>query len=295
MYSKESRWGVVALSDDHSSTNNNNFPRHGSHLSSDVAARLAFVSSEGKTRFSRAARRAPHAASGAHRLSIVADLKRRSSLGVPVASYADAGAVASEIADFPVDAVSVCTDELWGGRVEDLAAVRSTVARAEVPILCKDLFVDPVQVALAAELGADAVLLIACVLGSKLEDLLDGATVVGLEAVVEVHTPDEVRFALNCGATTLLVNARDRLGDDPAAASLTQAVGLRDLIPPNILALATGGIRDERTVRLLAAAGYDGLLVGRAVVGQPPDRAEALVAAVRGLETSYVETMLPRL
>ena len=60
-------------------------------------------------------------------------------------------------------------------------------------VLAKDLVVDPIQVALAAELGADAVLLSSSVLGAVLPALLDACTIAGVEAAVEVHTPNELQ------------------------------------------------------------------------------------------------------
>ncbi len=53
-------------------------------------------------------------------------------------------------------------------------------------------------------------LLIAAVVGADLGSLLDAATLMGAEALVEVHTPNELDFALNCGASLFLINARDR-------------------------------------------------------------------------------------
>ena len=69
------------------------------------------------------------------------------------------------------------------------------------PVIMKDIELHPLQVAQAAEAGACAVYLIACVVGAQLESLLGYATVMGLEAIVEVHTPEEVEFAVGVGAT----------------------------------------------------------------------------------------------
>ena len=61
----------------------------------------------------------------------------------------------------------------------------------------QDVILHPLQLALAAEAGACAVYLIACVVGAQLEALLGIATVMGIEAIVEVHTPEEVEFAVS--------------------------------------------------------------------------------------------------
>lgn len=59
--------------------------------------------------------------------------------------------------------------------------------------------------------GASGVILITSVVGPSLEDLLNSCTIMGIEAIVEVHTPNELEFALDCGATIFLVNMWDRI------------------------------------------------------------------------------------
>lgn len=58
--------------------------------------------------------------------------------------------------------------------------------------------------------GAAGVLLIAAVVGADLSVLLDSCTIMGTEAVVEVHTPQELNFALSHGATVFIINMWDR-------------------------------------------------------------------------------------
>jgi indole-3-glycerol phosphate synthase len=60
------------------------------------------------------------------------------------------------------------------------------------------------------EQGSSGVLLLAGVVGADLPSLLDAATLMGAEALVEVHSPNELDFALGCGASLFLVNTRDR-------------------------------------------------------------------------------------
>ncbi len=68
-----------------------------------------------------------------------------------------------------------------------------------------------IQIAQAIEKGASGVLLITAVVGNDLETLLNSCTIMGVEALVEVHTPNELEFALAQGATLFLVNNWDRL------------------------------------------------------------------------------------
>ena len=169
----------------------------------------------------------------------------------------------------------------------DLVAA-SKALNNSAPLLAKDLIVHPIQVALAAEAGADAVWLSATILGGALPDLLDACTVAGVEGAVEVHTPNEVQFALEAGATLLICSDRDRA---TGILHRHQCLGLKGLIPPNIVALAAGGLGESiADVRALAAAGFDGVVLGRALVADP-GAARAFVAECRALELDAVDQL----
>ncbi|KAH8069599.1 indole-3-glycerol-phosphate synthase [Aureococcus anophagefferens] len=187
--------------------------KHASGQDSDVRSRLAFGATKGNTRFSAALRRTLD--DGSRQLS-----------------------VCEELANWPVDALSVCADgPAYGGALEDVAAARRAVAGlgdARPPILFKDFVVDPIQIALAAELGADAVLLSTTVLGGRLVDLLDIATVCGVECAVEVHTPERVPVRAAAGAALSSANVDRTTGVNHD----NQALGLKGLIPPNIRDIA---------------------------------------------------------
>jgi indole-3-glycerol phosphate synthase len=104
-------------------------------------------------------------------------------------------------------ALSVLTEpRFFGGSEEFLPRVRDAVG---VPVLRKDFIVDPIQLEETAFLGADAVLLIASVLGARLPGFVEGAKALGIEPLVEVHTRDETDDALRTGAGLVLVNNRD--------------------------------------------------------------------------------------
>jgi indole-3-glycerol phosphate synthase len=85
----------------------------------------------------------------------------------------------------------------------------------------------PLQIAQALQHGASGVLLIVAVVGADLEVLLDACTIMGTEALVEVHTPNELEFALSRGATMFLVNMWDRMSGklftDQVGGALTDA------------------------------------------------------------------------
>ena len=193
-----------------------------------------------------------------------------------------------------VDGALINTDlTSYGGSYRDLKAASAYVRTAKpdlgaavevgaeadsaFPIVCKDLIVDPLQIARAACEGARAVVLIAAACLPDLPQLLDTCTLLGVEALVEVHTPDEVTVAAECGASIILVNERDRATGEVV---LGQAAGIAPFLPPDATCLAGGGIARIDQVRKLRRAGYDGFVIGRALYGGDPRDAEALARAL---------------
>ena len=79
----------------------------------------------------------------------------------------------------------------------------------DVPVLCKDFVVDPVQLFVARGHGADAVLLMVSVLGTSTGEYVDIAATLGLTPLVEVIDPAELEIALGSGAKVIAVNSRD--------------------------------------------------------------------------------------
>src|SRR6266571_7921481 len=142
-------------------------------------------------------------------LKIIAEFKRRSpSLG-PIRTDLSPADIARRYERGGACAISVLTDEEhFGGSIDDLIAVRSST---HLPILRKDFMIDAIQIYEAAIAGADAILLIVAALDN---DSLGGLRKVaedelGLDALIEVHTSDELDRALNVGARIVGVNNRD--------------------------------------------------------------------------------------
>ena len=124
-----------------------------------------------------------------------------------------------------LDGALVCTDlASYGGSGRDLVSATqfleaggSAEAQA-LPIIAKDLMIDPIQIAQAISQGADAVLLVASAVAGDLPELLDACTLMGCEALVEVHTRDEIQLAEECGAALFLVNEVDAAqGSNPGS------------------------------------------------------------------------------
>ncbi len=203
-------------------------------------------------------------------LNVIAECKRRSpSRGVLRADY-DAAAIAARYEASGAAAVSVLTEPtFFDGSLDDLEDVR---ARVTLPILRKDFVVDEYQLVEARAAGADAVLLIVAALDDeRLRALHEKARALGLAALVEVHTREELDRALAVSPVLVGVNSRDlrTLRVDPAA-----ALALVDAIPDEVVAVAESGLRCHEDLRRLRDRGCDAFLVGERLVSSPdPGRA----------------------
>jgi len=216
----------------------------------------------------------------------VVDIKRKSLLSNPdnnglYANFEDAGMVAEAMVRIGADCVFINVDDFaYGGSLSELEAAVKAVRRISptAAVVMKDIVVDEIQIGQAKNAGADGILLIAAVLGPALQNFLDTCTVVGLEAIVEVHTKNEVDAALKAMAQNLLVNNFDRISQQTFP---DQAERLVSLFPGSgpIVALACGGIENPEQIRELLCAGYDGVVVGKAIMGNA--RAPSLIKAVR--------------
>jgi indole-3-glycerol phosphate synthase len=104
-------------------------------------------------------------------------------------------------------ALSVVTEpSYFGGSIDLLTRVRD---RVPVPVLRKDFIIDTRQVYETRAIGADAILLIARILGKDLPTYVSLSRSLGLEPLVEVHNPAEVPTALASGADLIGINNRN--------------------------------------------------------------------------------------
>ena len=236
----------------------------------------ATSSSSSKSRTIPAVR--PFAALRQPGVSIIAEFKRKSPSGGQLMSEASsAGEIASMYAENGAAALSVLTDErFFGGTDADLVEAR---AASRLPVLRKDFVIDPYQAYEARALGADAVLLIVRALSSvELTALLDLSHRLGMDALVETHSENEVRRALDAGARIIGVNNRDL---DTLVTDVTLAPRLRPLVPPDRIFVAESGVSSPDQILMLSEAGADAVLVGESLLraADPGEQLRRLVAA----------------
>jgi len=212
-------------------------------------------------------------------INVIAEFKRRSPSKGVIREGADPIDIARAYQAGGAVAMSVLTEEdYFAGSLDDLRQVKATVA---LPVLRKDFIVDEYQVYESAAAGADAILLIVAALDDELllrlrrlaEDELQ------MDALVEVHTSEEMRRAAACGAKLIGVNNRDLRTFE---VSLETSVSLAREAPPEALLISESGLKSHDDLQRLHDAGYRGFLIGETLMrAEDPEQA---LRSFRGLK-----------
>ncbi|HEU0015798.1 MAG TPA: indole-3-glycerol phosphate synthase TrpC [Longimicrobium sp.] len=202
---------------------------------------------------------------------LLAEVKRRSPSAGDIRPGADPAEIARAYDRGGAAALSVLTDRDWFGG--DLDALRAVRAAVPLPVIRKDFLIHPAQVWEARAAGADAVLLIVRILpDAVLAELLGLAGELGMDALVEAHTAEELDRALGAGAVLVGVNNRDL---DTFVTDLDLSLRLAPRVPAGVTYVAESGIRTAADVDRLGEAGVDAILVGESLMRQPDVRAAA--------------------
>ncbi|MDD1672817.1 MAG: indole-3-glycerol-phosphate synthase [Methanomicrobiales archaeon] len=139
--------------------------------------------------------------------AIIGELKFSSPLDGQFREPVQVAPLAQELIEGGCIALSVLTvPTYFGGSPQYLSQVQRVTT---VPVLRKDFIIDEKQVYETRSMGADAILLIALLLGNDLASFVTLSLRLGIEPVVEVHTPEEVEIALSTDATIIGINNRD--------------------------------------------------------------------------------------
>jgi indole-3-glycerol phosphate synthase len=203
---------------------------------------------------------------GTH-ITLIAEVKKASpSRGVLREDF-DPVWIASRYAEGGAAALSVLTDERhFQGHLDFLPAIREKLPNGP-PLLRKDFLFDEYQLYEARAAGADAALLIVAILEQPLlEDLLDLARDLELDALVEVHDVAEMLRARSAGADLIGVNNRDLRTFEIDIATTER---LRPLAPPSVTFVAESGIFTREDMLRLERAGVSAALIGEGVVTAP--------------------------
>lgn len=217
----------------------------------------------------------PHALRAAlsesDRINVIAEFKRASPSKGMIRAEAEPSQIARSYEAGGAAAISVLTEEeRFQGSLEDLRAVRAAV---KLPVLRKDFIFDEYQLYESAAAGADALLLIVAALDDEKLVRLRRITEdeLKMDALIEVHTKDEMRRALAAGAKLIGVNNRDL---HSFKVSLEVSVALAEDAPRGILLVAESGLSSREDLMRLHALGYRGFLIGETLMrAEQPEKA----------------------
>src|ERR1041385_1447011 len=204
-------------------------------------------------------------------VNIIAEFKRRSPSKGMIREGANPIEIARAYFAGGAVAMSVLTEEdYFAGSLDDLRQVKSAV---DLPVLRKDFIVEEYQVYESAAAGADAILLIVAALDdeslARLRRLAEDE--LQMDALVEVHTSDDMKRAKAAGATLIGVNNRDLR---TFVTSLDTSLRLAREAPADALLISESGLNNAADLQRLYEAGYRGFLIGETLMRADDPAAE---------------------
>ena len=195
-------------------------------------------------------------------ISIISEIKRSSPSKGSLAPIVDPAGLAAQYEQAGAAVISVLTEpRRFGGSLDDLDIVRKAV---DIPILRKDFMVSEYQFYEARAHGADVVLLIVAALSqNQLDDYYQLSKELGMKALVEVHTHDELERALEISPEIVGVNSRNLKTLEVDTQAFSQLI---PRIPSGIARVAESGISKRDDVVFAHECGATAILVGEALV-----------------------------
>ncbi len=195
-------------------------------------------------------------------ISLIAEVKRQSPSKGSILPDMDVAHLATLYEQSGARAVSVLTDyKFFGGTMEDLVKVHT---QTKLPCLRKEFIIDPYQIYEARAAGVAAVLLIVRILSDEeLRGFRSLCRSLGISALVETHTEDEILRAIDCGANIIGINNRDL---DTLEIDLGTTLRLKKRVSGGHTLVSESGIHTRRDVRMLEDGGVDAILVGESIL-----------------------------
>ncbi len=195
-------------------------------------------------------------------MSFICEVKKASPSKGVIAEDFPYVQIAKDYENAGASAISVLTEPKWFmGRDEYLTEISKAVS---LPLLRKDFTVCEYQIYEAKVIGAAAVLFICSLLDTdtiaKWIRLCDS---LGLSALVEAHTEQEIQSAIKAGARIIGVNNRN-LRD--FTVDINNCIRLRELVPRDILFVGESGIKTREDVAALEKSGVNAVLIGETLM-----------------------------
>lgn len=191
-------------------------------------------------------------------MSFICEVKKASPSKGIIAEEFDYLKIAKDYESAGADAISCLTEPFYfKGEDKYLEEICQNV---KIPVLRKDFVIDEYMIYEAKIMGASAILLICAILNDEdLKKYHDLAEKLGLSALVEAHTEEEVLRALKLGAKIIGVNNRNLKNFHT---NLENSIKLRKLIPNNVVFVSESGIKTAEDIKKLAENNTQAVLIG---------------------------------
>lgn len=194
-------------------------------------------------------------------ISIIGEIKRASPSAGEIKKEFDLESIAKVYESIEIDAISVLTEKkFFLGSDEYINQVKKLTSK---PILRKDFIIDKYQIYQSKAIGADAILLIASVLGSSIKDFYEEARSIGLHCIAEVHNIEELNIVLSAGCDIIGINNRDL---KTFKVDLKTTENLIKYIPGNITIVSESGIKTPDDIIYLKSLGVNAVLIGETLM-----------------------------
>lgn len=202
------------------------------------------------------------AALAAEGMSFICEVKKASPSKGIIAEEFPYLQIAKEYEMAGAAAISCLTEPYWFlGKNTYLQEIASQV---NIPVLRKDFTVDEYMIYQAKALGASAVLLICAILDDgQLKAYGQLAMELGMSALVEAHTEEEISRALAADARILGINNRNLKNFQ---VDITQSRRLREMVPEDVLFVSESGIKTPQDIAALRQNGTDAVLIGETLM-----------------------------
>jgi indole-3-glycerol phosphate synthase len=196
------------------------------------------------------------------RMRLVAEIKKASPSKGVIRKDFDHLSIARIYEEKTVDAVSILTEEdFFQGSITFIPDAKKVLTK---PVLRKDFIFDEYQIYEARANQADAVLLIAAILGrNQASEYLDLSKELGLSVLFEVHDMKELEMALQIDCPIIGINNRNL---KTMQIDLQTTFDITKVVPPQKIIVSESGIRTKADVQRLHEAGINGMLIGTSLM-----------------------------
>lgn len=195
-------------------------------------------------------------------LSFICEVKKASPSKGIIAEEFPYIEIAKEYEKAGASCISVLTEPQYF--LGDNQYLEEISRQVNVPILRKDFIIDSYQIYESKIIGASAILLISSILDKEqLQQYIRIADSLGLSALVEAHSREEVLKSLEAGARMIGVNNRNLKTFE---VNFSNCIELRDIVPPDVIYISESGINSSKHIQELKKHKVNAVLIGETLM-----------------------------